>query len=117
MARLASPIDRAELPLGVMDDADYREHAHATPLRPGQVIAIATDGVWEERNAAGQEFGKGLRQTPRESATGTAEDIVASLASKLTDFRGGTRPRDDLTLVVVKVIAVGGGGGAGSDEW
>jgi sigma-B regulation protein RsbU (phosphoserine phosphatase) len=112
-------IDRAEFPLGVLDEAEYKEHAHAAPLRPGQVITIGTDGVWEERNAAGEEFGKGrLRQTIRESAAGTAEQIVQALVSRLTDFRSGTRPRDDLTLVVIKVVAVGAAakGRASSDR-
>src|SRR5262249_60478993 len=39
-------VGKGELPLGVMDETEYPEHTHG-PLRPGQVILIGTDGVWE----------------------------------------------------------------------
>src|SRR5439155_16920841 len=39
-------VGEGELPLGIMDDTEYTEHTHG-PLRPGQVLLIGTDGVWE----------------------------------------------------------------------
>src|SRR2546430_867015 len=49
--------DEGDLPLGVMDDSEYQEHVFR-PLKPGEVMFIGTDGVWECPNAAGDPFGK-----------------------------------------------------------
>ena len=94
-----------DLPLGVTDDAEYAEHAHG-PLRPGQVILVGTDGVWEMPNTQGEQFGKDrLRDVIRESASKSAEEISKSLRDRLSAFRGETRAVDDVTFVIVKVDA------------
>src|SRR5262249_44757271 len=45
-------LEGADLPLGVMDNTEYQEHSF-TPLQPGMVIMIGTDGVWEMPNSVG----------------------------------------------------------------
>ena len=40
-----------------MEDTEYPSTAYG-PLRPGQVVLVGTDGVWEMPNAAGEQFGK-----------------------------------------------------------
>jgi serine phosphatase RsbU (regulator of sigma subunit) len=97
--------DAADLPLGVMDDTIYEEHSHG-PLRPGQVILVGTDGVWEMPNTAGEQFGKDrLREALRGAASGTAEEIVQHILERLTTFRGDCRPVDDVTFVIIKMRA------------
>ena len=94
-----------ELPLGVMDDTEYREHASA-PLQPGQVLFIGTDGVWELPDATGDQFGKDrLREVIREAAAGTADEIAVAVRERLTAFRGDTKSVDDVTFVIVKVLS------------
>src|SRR5262245_53281847 len=62
-------VGEGDLPLGISDDTAYVEHTHG-PLRPGQVILIGTDGVWEMPDAKNQQFGKDrLRDAIRESAS------------------------------------------------
>ncbi len=97
-------VGEGELPLGVMDETEYPEHTHG-PLRPGQVILIGTDGVWEMPDAKGEAFGKDrLRAVIRETAAGSAADIAQAIRSRLADFRGDARQVDDVTFVVVKVL-------------
>jgi sigma-B regulation protein RsbU (phosphoserine phosphatase) len=99
-------IDAGDLPLGIMDDTQYQEHAYG-PLKPGQVIFIGTDGVWECPNEAGEQFGKPrLREAIRAAARASATDIVQAILDRLLAFRGQCRPVDDVTFVVVKIEAI-----------
>jgi sigma-B regulation protein RsbU (phosphoserine phosphatase) len=92
------------LPLGVMDETEYTEQTYG-PLRPGQVILVGTDGVWEMPDSKGEPFGKDrLRDVIRESATGSAEAIACAVRDRLARFRGDARQVDDVTFVVVKVL-------------
>jgi sigma-B regulation protein RsbU (phosphoserine phosphatase) len=98
-----SEVGEGDLPLGVVDDTEYREQT-AGPFRAGQVLFIGTDGVWEMPDAKGDQFGKDrLREVIRESAAGTANDITRAVRERLTAFRGETKSVDDVTFVVVKL--------------
>jgi serine phosphatase RsbU (regulator of sigma subunit) len=100
-------LDGADLPLGVMDDTAYEER-HFQPLKPGQVVFLGTDGVWEMPNAGGEQFGKErLREVLRAAAGGTAADVVAAVLDRLAAFRGDARAVDDVTFVVLKAQPAG----------
>jgi sigma-B regulation protein RsbU (phosphoserine phosphatase) len=91
------------VPLGV--DADWAfEENHKDDLRPGQIIVIGTDGIWESRNADGTMFGK----TPvlnliRQHRDGTARQILEAIIEGLNRFRRGVELEDDVTLLVIKI--------------
>src|SRR5262245_19736139 len=88
-----------------MEDTQYVEQTSAT-LRPGQVLFIGTDGVWEMPDAHGQQYGKDrLREVIRECAARSADEIAQALRERLTAFRGDVKSVDDVTFVVVKVLA------------
>jgi methyl-accepting chemotaxis protein len=92
------------LPLGVLEDNHYSEFSHG-PLKSGQVIMIGTDGVWEMRNPSGEEFGKPrLRELLRKSAHQSSPQIVSTIVTALTHFRGPTRPTDDVTFIIAKLV-------------
>ena len=79
-------------------------------MRPGQVILIGTDGVWEMPDGKGEAFGKDrLRAVIRESAAGSAAEVAQAIRDRLAGFRGDARQVDDVTFVVVKVLPAGGG--------
>jgi len=89
-------IGEGDLPLGVMDETEYREQSHG-PLRPGQVILVGTDGVWEMPNATGEPFGKNrLRDAIRAAASGSAQNIADAIREKLATFRGDAKQVDEL---------------------
>jgi sigma-B regulation protein RsbU (phosphoserine phosphatase) len=91
------------LPLGIMPEARYREHSAA--IAPGQIIIIATDGIWENRNGRGEMFGKQrFRALVRQKRDLSARDIVAHVIRELLAFSGPRKVDDDITLVVVKVL-------------
>ncbi len=92
------------LPLGI--EPEYRYAETVMPFdRPGLVLVIGTDGIWEARNASGAMYGKDrLMETVRGAARGSAAEIVAAVITELAAYRGTVRQEDDVTLVVVKKI-------------
>lgn len=102
--RTFAEVGQGELPLGIMDDTQY--HEQTSPLRPGQVLFIGTDGVWEMPNAQSEQYGKDrLREVIRECAACSADEIAHTVRARLTAFRGDDKSVDDVTFVVVKVLA------------
>ena len=92
------------LPLGVMETAVYEESRRE--VQPGQVIVIATDGIWEARNPQGEYFGKNrLMALVREQADNSATEMARSIIETLDTFRHPQPPEDDATLVVIKITA------------
>jgi sigma-B regulation protein RsbU (phosphoserine phosphatase) len=91
------------LPLGMSENAVYGESVkHITP---GQVILVGTAGIKETRNAKGEMFGNNrLKKIIRDHAQKTAKDIIAAVIDALEHFRFPLKTKDDITLVVIKVL-------------
>jgi sigma-B regulation protein RsbU (phosphoserine phosphatase) len=88
--------------LGVLDQAAYMESS--CEIRPGQIIYIGTDGIWEARNAEGNMFGKErVKQVIRKESAASAQTIVLSILDAVRDFCSSADQEDDLTVTVVKV--------------
>lgn len=91
------------LPLGVMEDAVYKESQKQ--INPGQIILIGTDGLKEAVNANGEMFGnKRLLNVIRDYADKSAREILDKAFESLNNFRHPLEPDDDETLVVIKVL-------------
>ena len=89
--------------LGVMEDSKYTEAQRK--MTAGQILVMATDGLWEARNADGEMFGKDrLHQVIRKNASAAADEIQAAVFESVRQFRNNTPLEDDMTLVIVKVI-------------
>ncbi len=102
-------IDVSGLPLGVSEEADYTEEIYSG-LRPGMILTIGTDGIWEAANEAGEMFGKDrLRAVIRDSAASPAATIVDNIVARLRAFSGAKKWADDVTFIVVKVTSVTAG--------
>lgn len=105
--------DKGGPPLGIVTEARYAENS-ADGILPGQVALLATDGLWEARNAAGEMFGKArVRDLLHRYADLPAADIVSAVMDGLRDFLGERTPEDDVTLVAIKVLPDEGGGPKG----
>ncbi len=90
------------LPLGVLPDYAYEGQSHPG-LKPGQVLALGTDGIWEARNPSGEMYGKDrFRAVIRANAKAPAADILAAAHKDVADFQAGAPRDDDITLVIVK---------------
>ena len=97
---------RGNIPLGIEPGLTYDEHAFG-PLRAGQVVVLGTDGIWEALGPSGEPYGKPrLMEVVRAAAGGTAQTIAHAVRRDLEHFRGAGDQRDDVTLVVIKVLPV-----------
>jgi sigma-B regulation protein RsbU (phosphoserine phosphatase) len=93
-------LDGEGIPLGVLGDFAYREQQ--TVLEPGEILALATDGVWEARDTEGRMFGKQrMLALIRENAHKSAQDIRAAVMAAVDLYQGGVR-EDDTAVVVIK---------------
>ncbi|MEC8819150.1 MAG: SpoIIE family protein phosphatase, partial [Planctomycetota bacterium] len=64
---------------------------------------VATDGVWETASPEKELYGKDrLRDLLRRHASESAQSIADAIIRELDEFRGSSRPLDDVTLIVLK---------------
>jgi sigma-B regulation protein RsbU (phosphoserine phosphatase) len=92
------------LPSGLLPAATYNHEL--VQLSAGDTILFATDGLYESRNPQGVEFSSGdMHQVWSQCQSKTAEESLDFLFSALHIFSHGTTPHDDITAVVLKVLA------------
>jgi sigma-B regulation protein RsbU (phosphoserine phosphatase) len=91
------------IPLGLLASREYEEVPFE--VRTGDVIVLYSDGIPDQQNFAGEEYGRRrvarlLRETWREPS----QAILDSLFRDLDRFADGVEATDDQTLVVMKVV-------------
>jgi serine phosphatase RsbU (regulator of sigma subunit) len=90
------------LAMGVFEDTEFKEAQQK--IAPGQIILIATDGIWEARNSKGEMFSKQrIQQIIRRNANSTASEIQDTILDSLKHFQKDAKLEDDMTLVVIKI--------------
>jgi serine phosphatase RsbU (regulator of sigma subunit) len=76
------------------------------PLAPGDVFLFFTDGLSEAMNAGAELFGEvRLRRILEQSEALTSEQLRGRILEEVERFVGDAPPHDDLTMVVLKVVA------------
>ncbi len=89
--------------MGVDADLKYAENKKHG-IKKGQIIMLATDGIWESRNPQGQMFGKSsIAAVIRQNKNAGADQILNAVFDDLNRFRRGAESEDDTTLVVIKI--------------
>ena len=88
--------------LGIDEQAIFQQSELPLSAEP-MLILVGSDGLWEVENEGGAQFG---RDRVKDVLAGKGhmhpQEIVDAMVQAITDFRGITRQRDDITLVVVK---------------
>ena len=70
---------------------------------PGDLIVLYSDGVSEATNPAGNELGRDdLLTLARTLNTNSPETFGVQLAEAVGEFRGGSVPEDDETIIVLQ---------------
>ena len=94
------------MPLGIFAPNTFELGSTAT-MRPGDVLLITTDGVWEVNGGEdGEMLGKErLRAIFCKHATQSAEKIASSILADVNEYTGGRPARDDVTIVVLRARA------------
>lgn len=90
-------------PLGVLPEIPFPE-VKVEGLRAGDVVVLATDGVWETNAPSGKPFGyEGIEAVVRAHAAGSAASIADAMRVAVERHRGAGAQADDVTLVVAKL--------------
>ncbi|MGA7626592.1 MAG: PP2C family protein-serine/threonine phosphatase [Candidatus Acidiferrales bacterium] len=102
--RLSSGGPPFGLPLFTVAEINY---ASATvQLQPGDLLFIFTDGVAEAVNEKGEEFGESrIMATILTMPSGSANAILNRVMADVNAFVGYARQHDDITALVLRVIA------------
>jgi sigma-B regulation protein RsbU (phosphoserine phosphatase) len=91
------------LPLGVFKNTSYSLSSRS--LKPGQLILIGTDGIWEAIDEKGRMFGKRrIKEIIRRHFELPSKTIVRNVITELNDFRSDHTAEDDVTLVILKIV-------------
>jgi len=90
-------------PLALLPDAEFPTRG-PVPLADGDLLFLFTDGLTEAHQTQGPLFGTArMLQILRESRDNSASEIIDALHAAVRDYLGTDKPRDDITMVVVKV--------------
>ncbi len=90
------------VPIGLLEDIDYEELE--VTLEPGDVVLLYSDGVEDQVNAAGEEFGRArVLKLLKKHHADTPKDIANAVIAELDAYRGGTAISDDQSVIVLRV--------------
>lgn len=94
---------RAEgVPLGLLEHVEYQPST--VQLQAGDVVVFYSDGITENFNVAGEEFGRArLRQVVNAHCADTAAKIVERIFEEAHRWSAGRPISDDRTVVVLKI--------------
>jgi len=92
----------AGVPVGLLEDVDYDEtHFEA---QPGDVVVLVSDGVQDQANPSGEEYGRRrLRRFLEASCGMAAQEIADGMIEDIEQFRESRPVHDDQTVIVLKV--------------
>jgi len=94
----------SDIALGIEAQWVYRE-ADQVSLAPEQTLVAGTDGIWECRNPAGEQFGKERYfDVIRRHASRPADEIAVAILDAVDAHRGARRRDDDATVIVVRSL-------------
>lgn len=72
-------------------------------LRPGDILLLLSDGIYEYRSAQSEDFGQGrVEAIVRDHHRKPAAELAGILLGSVQRFAGGARQEDDMTVVLVK---------------
>lgn len=98
------PLGQGGFPSGLLPSASYDQYVFQ--LSPGDSILFATDGLHESLNPEGIEFSSTrMVELWTECQPKSATESLDHLFDGLFHFSKGTPPHDDITAVVLKVLA------------
>lgn len=87
--------------LGVVSNASYAENA--TSLEDGDLLLIATDGIWECMSPEGEMFGKQrIENIMYENKNLSSAKLIEKLYSEVLEYSQQPSLEDDFTCILIK---------------
>lgn len=89
-------------PVGVLE-LDSVKPATVLQMEPGDILALISDGVYEQPAPDGSEFGQeGVATVLRNAHALSLNDLCRELLDAVARFSAGAAQADDITLVLVR---------------
>ncbi len=94
-------LPKGGIALGILEQLGLEEHRMV--IQPGDSLVLYTDGVTDLLSPGGEFFGEQrLYQVIREHGKERIQDMLEFLDDAMIEFRRGTPPADDITLLAVR---------------
>lgn len=101
-------LESASVPIGVRDDEVF-PLSKPIRLHQGDILLVASDGVFETRRERDNFFGiDRAMDVIRDSHDQSAKEIVSRLYAATCDFAGATDLDDDVTAIIIKAESATG---------
>ncbi len=95
-------LEASTVPMGIMDDPPI-EVPPPMRMKPGDILALLTDGFYEYQNIEGKMLGKTrIGEVVHKHRDGCAQEILDALLHEVTAFAGQAPQLDDLTGLIIK---------------
>jgi sigma-B regulation protein RsbU (phosphoserine phosphatase) len=91
--------------VGLLQEAAYEEGQ--TVIRPGDIVALYSDGVTEATNQSGDEFGVGRLSAVVAAQSGDFTGACERVLEAVGAFTGRIEPEDDQTVMMVRFTSAG----------
>jgi phosphoserine phosphatase RsbU/P len=98
-------IESAGLLLGILPEARYE--SRETPIRPGDLLVLFTDGLTEARRPDGELFEEARLAAVIAAGRDRSPAEIADAVMDAVTAWAETGPRDDRALAVIRVLQVG----------
>lgn len=103
--------ESSSLPLAIVPELDFAA-SEPIQLEDQDLIFLYTDGLTEAHRAPDSLFGsERVLQVLREHRRKTAAEMIDAVHAAVCQHLGTSKPHDDITLVVAKVVRCAGDGG------
>ncbi|MFO7845101.1 MAG: SpoIIE family protein phosphatase [Balneolaceae bacterium] len=91
------------LPIGITKKVNYT--SESVPLKPGDCLLMYTDGINEAMNPNREQFGdpRLVEAFSETEEIQSAEESLASIQMKVTEFAGSEPQHDDITMVYIQI--------------
>lgn len=101
--RASQVVGVVDQPLGVEKEASYSQTT--VNLRPGELLALFTDGVTECRSPSGELFGEERLMKLVSGRSRCTSSLSGELRDSLRLFRGGRTASDDVSFLAIRMPA------------
>jgi sigma-B regulation protein RsbU (phosphoserine phosphatase) len=89
------------IPLGFLEEFDFSEHS--TPMQPGDILILFSDGISEAMNAQEEEFEEeNILNIVKENLKSTPEELIDIIVNAVRKHASDVPQMDDMTLLIIK---------------
>ena len=93
---------KANLPIGV--EPELRPFIHSWQLLPGDALFVYSDGLSEQENQSGVEFGEGRLAALALRLHGRNDSLRETMPVAIDQYRGRTPQQDDMSFMLLQLL-------------